>query len=92
MLLVPYVRGNTRPLGFVAIIGLVTTGLTMIRPWGIWSVAGTQLTAGGLVRVDGFGLFFSAILLIVALLVLVVLFHMLRVFLTGGFHGPRQFN
>jgi quinol-cytochrome oxidoreductase complex cytochrome b subunit len=26
------------------------------------------------------------------LLVLVVLFHMLRVFLTGGFHGPRQFN
>jgi len=26
------------------------------------------------------------------LLVLVTLFHMLRVFLTGGFHGPRQFN
>jgi quinol-cytochrome oxidoreductase complex cytochrome b subunit len=26
------------------------------------------------------------------LLVLVALFHMLRVFLTGGFHGPRQFN
>jgi quinol-cytochrome oxidoreductase complex cytochrome b subunit len=26
------------------------------------------------------------------LLVLVALFHLLRVFLTGGFHGPRQFN
>ena len=40
----------------------------------MWSVAGPMETAFGMVRIDGFGLFFSFILLVVA--ILTVLFSM----------------
>jgi NADH-quinone oxidoreductase subunit N len=66
LLLAPFLRGNGRALGLVSLIGLGMTGLTLYRLWTLWRIAGPQETAYGLVRIDGFGLLFSFILLIVA--------------------------
>jgi len=68
LLLVPWLRGNSRYLGVVSLIGLVMTGAFLVRLWSQWRLMGPQETAYGMVRIDGFGLFFSFILLLVGLL------------------------
>jgi NADH-quinone oxidoreductase subunit N len=71
MILVPFLRAGARALGLVSLVGLIMTGWSLLRLWGIWNAAGPQETAFGLVRIDGFGLFFSFVLLIVAALSIV---------------------
>ena len=68
MVLSPFLRGNSRWLGIAALIGLGMTGASLVRLWSQWTLAGPQETAFGMVRIDGFGLFFSFILLIVTIL------------------------
>ena len=72
LLLSPYLRDNTRMLAVVSLIGLGMTGFTLWRLWGLWRAIGPMETASGLVRIDGFGLFFSFILLIVGILSVLV--------------------
>jgi len=68
MMLSSFFRGWTRPTAVSALIGLASTGATLFRLWQQWMAVGPQETAFGMVRVDGFGLFFSFILLIVTAL------------------------
>lgn len=68
LLLAPWLRGTSRWLGLVALIGLGMTGAFLVRLWLVWRVVGPQATGDGLVRVDGFGLFASFILLLVGVL------------------------
>ncbi len=68
LLLVPSCRGNTRWLGFATLIGIGMTGAFLVRLWSEWRLSGPQETAYGMVRIDGFGLFFSFIVLLVGLL------------------------
>jgi NADH-quinone oxidoreductase subunit N len=68
LLLVPWLRGHSRYLGVVSLIGLVMTGAFLFRLWDMWRLSGGQDTAFGLVRIDGFGLFFSFILLLIGVL------------------------
>jgi NADH-quinone oxidoreductase subunit N len=68
LLLVPWLRGSSRYLGVVSLIGLAMTGAFLYRLWGQWRLSGAEETAFGMVRIDGFGLFFSFILLLVGVL------------------------
>ncbi len=68
MLLSPFLRGNTRVLLVPVLLGLGMTGASLVHLWLQWRLVGPQETAFGLVRIDGFGLFFSFILLIVTIL------------------------
>ena len=68
MILAAFMRSWGRLCGWVALIGLVSTGATLYRLWSQWTVAGPQETAFGLVRIDGFGLFVSFVLLVVTAL------------------------
>lgn len=68
LLLVPWLRDNTRWLGLVTLTGLAMTGAGLVRLWMEWRVRGPLETAFGMVRVDGFGLFFSFILVLVGTL------------------------
>jgi NADH-quinone oxidoreductase subunit N len=68
LLLVPWLRGNSRYLGVVTLIGQVMTGAFLVRLWSQWRDVGPQETAFGMVRIDGFGLFFSFVLLLVGVL------------------------
>jgi NADH-quinone oxidoreductase subunit N len=68
LLLVPWLRGNSRYLGLVSLIGLGMTGAFLVRLWSQWSLLGAQETAYGMVRIDGFGLFFSFVLLLIGAL------------------------
>ena len=68
LILSPFLRGNSRWLLIPTLLGLGLTGASLVRLWWNWTLAGSQETAFGLVRIDGFGLFFSFILLIVTIL------------------------
>ncbi len=68
LLLVPSYRGNTRWLGITTLIGIGMTGAFLVRLWGYWRMSGPQETAYGMVRIDGFGLFFSFLVLLVGML------------------------
>jgi len=68
LLLAPWFRGNSRYIGLVSITGLVMTGVCLVQLWGQWRVTGPRETAFGLVRIDGFGLFVSLVLILVGLL------------------------
>jgi NADH-quinone oxidoreductase subunit N len=72
LILVPMFRGNGRMLVLATLIGLGTTGFTLWRLWSLCNVVGPMETAYGMVRIDGFGLVFSFILLIVAILSVLV--------------------
>ena len=65
---VPLARGNTRILGAIALMGMGMSGAFLLRLWGLWRSLGPQDTAFGTVRVDGFGLYFSFILLLIGFL------------------------
>ena len=68
LLLAPFFRGNSWVLGPIAVLGILLAGFFTERLWGIWRVQGALETAAGMVRIDGFGLLFSFILLVVGLL------------------------
>jgi NADH-quinone oxidoreductase subunit N len=68
LLLAPFHKGASRYLGIASLIGLVATGVFLVRLWTLWRVAGPQETAFGMVRIDGFGLFFSFVLLLIGVL------------------------
>jgi NADH-quinone oxidoreductase subunit N len=68
LLLAPALRGASRALGVVTLVALAMTAAFLVRLWGTWSAGGVQQTAHGMVRIDGFGLFFSFILLLVGAL------------------------
>jgi NADH-quinone oxidoreductase subunit N len=68
LLMVPWLRGGARYLGIVALIGIGMTGAFLLQLWNVWSASGPRETAFGMVRIDGFGLFFSFILLLVGAL------------------------
>jgi NADH-quinone oxidoreductase subunit N len=70
MLLVPFL--SSRSLAAVSLVGLGVTGATLYRLWTDWVSGGPMETAYGMIRIDGFGLFFSFILLIVAVLTLLL--------------------
>lgn len=67
LLLAPLFRGFNRVLiGPVSLLGVVLAAVATWRQWQLWELAGPQVTANGMVRVDGFGIFFTFILLVVA--------------------------
>ena len=68
MLLAAFLRENSRALAVVTLIGLGMTGASLVRLWGVRGLVGPQETASGMVHIDGFGLFFSMILLAVGVL------------------------
>ena len=68
LLLIPWVRGNSRYLGAGTLIGLAMTCVFLVYLWTQWQLTGPQETAYGMVRIDGFGLFFSFILMMVGAL------------------------
>ena len=68
MILSSWQRGDSRGARIATLAGLVMTGVCLLRLWSQWRIAGPLETAFGLVRIDGFGLFFSFLLLIVTIL------------------------
>jgi NADH-quinone oxidoreductase subunit N len=72
LLLLPWYRGNSRVLALVTLVGLGTTGYSLFRLWELWRERGPMETAYGMVHIDGFGLVFSFIVLIVAILSVLV--------------------
>jgi NADH-quinone oxidoreductase subunit N len=72
LVLAPGLRDSSRFLGIVALIGFGVTGWSLWDLWRRVAVAGPLETASGLIRIDEFGLFFSAILLVVAALSVLV--------------------
>ena len=72
LILVGFLRGNSRALAMVALVGLGMTGFTLWRLWDLWRLVGPMETAFGMVHIDGLGLFFSFILLVVAILSVLV--------------------
>jgi len=65
---VPLLRGQSRMLALVTLLGLGMTGAFLWQLWRTCAVAGSQETAHGMVRIDGFGLFFSFLLILVGAL------------------------
>ena len=67
LLFSPFVRGAGRwVLGPISLTGIVMAGVATWRQWRMCAVSGPLVTAGGLVRVDGFGAFLALLLLMVA--------------------------
>ena len=66
--LAPFFRGNSWILGQISLLGIGLSGFFTERLWWVWQRDGPMETAFGMVRVDGFGLFFSFILLVVGAL------------------------
>jgi NADH-quinone oxidoreductase subunit N len=68
LLMVPIFRGNSSFLGPVTLIGIGVTGADLVMLWNYTRDEGPATTAFGLVRVDGFGVFISMVLLIIGAL------------------------
>ena len=68
LLLTPWHRYTSRWLGVVCLMGLATTFVGLVQLWSQWRAVGPLETAAGMVRVDGFGLFFSFVLLLIGTL------------------------
>ncbi len=63
LLTAPWSRGRNGLLGSMALLGIGVSGAFVAKLWLNWTAVGPMTTAFGLVHVDGFGLFFSFILL-----------------------------
>ncbi len=63
LLMVPLFRDRARVLAFFALLGIGLAGLFTWKLWGAWRGVGALETAHGMVRVDGFGLLVSGVLL-----------------------------
>jgi NADH-quinone oxidoreductase subunit N len=68
LILAPLFRDRAAILGPIALLGVVLSGLFLLKLWGHWAVAGPLGTAFGMVKIDGLGLFFSFVVLIVGAL------------------------
>ena len=68
MILAALFRGDSRGPVIATLVGLVMTGAILVVQWRQWIAVGPQETGFGLVRIDGFGLFFSFLLLIITIL------------------------
>jgi NADH-quinone oxidoreductase subunit N len=72
LLFTPTFRRNSVVLGSISILGIAASAYFTFLLWGSWQQNGPMETAWGMVRVDGFGLFFSFIVLAVGLLSVLV--------------------
>lgn len=68
LLMAPFFQRQSKLLGPVALLGIVLSGMFLVKLWAHWRAVGPLETAYGMVRIDGFGLFFSFLLLIIAAL------------------------
>ena len=59
-------------LGSFSLLGTVMASLVLVQLWRRWSVEGPLSTANEMVRVDGFGLFFSLLLLLLGALAILM--------------------
>jgi len=65
----PFLRGASWALGAMSLIGIAVAGISAHQQWRFWRAQGAALeTAGGMVRVDGLGLAFSFIVLVIGAL------------------------
>ena len=71
LLFAPALKGQARVLGGISLLGIVVAAASAVRLWTLWRVAGPLESAGGMVRVDGFGLYLSLVLLAVGALTVV---------------------
>jgi NADH-quinone oxidoreductase subunit N len=71
LVLVRAVRGSRWALPSITLIGFGLTGVILARLAQYISVEGPQVTANGMITIDGFGLFFSAIVLVIATLTVI---------------------
>jgi NADH-quinone oxidoreductase subunit N len=72
LLFAPFVRHKSQVLAGTSLAGIVMSGVATARLWTEWRGAGVLTTGHGLVRVDGFGLFATFLVLIAGGLTLVV--------------------
>ena len=63
LLFAPVLRGQARVLGGVSLLGVAVAAVSTARLWQLRRAGAAMETAGGMVRVDGFGLFFAFVLL-----------------------------
>jgi NADH-quinone oxidoreductase subunit N len=71
LVLVRVVRGSRWALPTITLVGLALTGAIVVRLAQYISVEGHQITANGMIVIDGFGLFFSALVLMIAAMTVV---------------------
>jgi NADH-quinone oxidoreductase subunit N len=64
----PFLRGASWALGTMTLIGIGVAGLSTWQLWGAWRANGSMETAFGMVHVDGLGLAFSFVLLLIGAL------------------------
>jgi NADH-quinone oxidoreductase subunit N len=65
----PFLRGASWALGAMSLIGIAVAAVATHQQWRVWRAQGAAIeTAGGMVRIDGLGLAFSFIVLIVGAL------------------------
>ena len=72
LLFSPFVRHKSQVLAGTSLAGIVMSGAATGRLWTEWRAAGILTTGHGLVRIDGFGLFASFLVLIAGGLTLLV--------------------
>lgn len=63
LLFSPAFRGQSRVLGSISLLGIAVAATANGRLWSLWQAGGPSGTAREMVRVDGFGLFFSFLLM-----------------------------
>ena len=68
LLLTPFFRRESWVFAIVSLVGILTAGYLTTGLWRTWRALGPMETGAGMVRVDGFGLLFSGILLVVGAL------------------------
>jgi NADH-quinone oxidoreductase subunit N len=64
LLFAPFVRHKSQVLAGTSLAGVVMAGAATARLWTEWSGSGVLTTASDLVRIDGFGLFASFLVLV----------------------------
>ncbi len=64
----PFLRGASWAMGTMSLIGILVAAVSTWQLWGAWRANGSMETAFGMVHVDGFGLAFSFILLVIGAL------------------------
>jgi NADH-quinone oxidoreductase subunit N len=68
LLLTPFFRRDNWVHGWSPLLGITLAGYFTVRLWWKWLDEGAMETAHGMVRLDGFGILFSLILLVVGAL------------------------
>lgn len=78
LLFAPLFRGQGRALGGVGLLGIAVSAAATARLWPAAGAGARIATAGGMVRVDAFGLFFTLVLLAIGALTVVASFRFLE--------------